>query len=265
MSVQFGCIGTGKWGSKVIKAIRDLGFDCLTCNRNGEFEGVKVDHTDHKLLIKQSDVVFIATHPETAFNLAWDSIQLGKSTIVEKPCTLSSRNMRSLYHLALSNNTSLFVDYVHLFNHDIESMKGTCFRYGSVELGGAGPIRDYSAMYDYGSHAVAIALFLCVHPIVKISFPNQDQELVELQFANGQWINILASNKREEKFCNITLRDADGAIMRQYIDQGQKSPLQNLIASSADRFLMGQVETNGDLATLVAETLERIHKLMPKV
>lgn len=261
--IKFGVIGTGAWGTKVIHAIRALGFPVVTCNRHGEFEGVTVN-ADFRFVIGMADVVFIAAHPKDHCYMATHALNAGRVTIVEKPVGFDAHEVKGLLDLSRANKVPFIVDYVHLFNQSVLGLSVDDWRLLTIRLGNNGPDRDYSALWDYGSHAVAVALHFAAHPPTELQIVQAGgagEFEIHLTFGQRQRAILSISNtflSRVAQFDVSTERHNST-----YDDVGTARPLQNLIALAARLHLRGEYFTNGALAVEVTDVLERLHAMLP--
>lgn len=262
--LTFAVIGTGSWGTKVIKAIRALGYDVRVCNRHGEFEDQSVCR-DYRKLIPEVDIVWVATHPSTNCEIAAYAIEHNKPTVVEKPVAFTSQQVAGLVRASKAKQVPLIVDYIHLFNTGLmETYRKGVTRF-TARLGNKGPQRDYSAMWDYGSHAVAVALkFFDEDPVVSLQSQRTSSGAYEVTITfEGGTAHLFMSNNLDVREIAFTSEHADGnrCIFR---DNEGRRPLQTLIGVIANMHMRGEVWTNGDLAVEVTDVLERLHKLLPQ-
>lgn len=267
--IVFGVIGSGAWGTKVIHAIRGLGFDVKVCNRHGEFEGKPVS-TDAIEVIEASDIVWVATHPPTTCQMAMAAVLRGKPTVVEKPVAFTSKEVHELVSQSKNLQVPLIVDYIHLFNSSLIHMPTNGMLTMHIQMGGV-KIREYSDLWDYGSHAVSIALHFNKSQIEKLiidrsttSTPEHEAGLfrVTLRFSEiGMDVTMLIGNR----FTQHTVSVQSGSMSNrfEFKDSPYHQPLQTLISTIAHLHLCGEYWTNGDLAVEVTDLLERLHKMLP--
>lgn len=255
--IKFGLVGCGAWGTKVADAIRALGFECdAISGRSG------IESFEYNALVDCSDIVFIATHPVCCVEMARHALSNGKLTIVEKPVGFDAHEVKDLLDLSRANKVPFIVDYVHLFNQSVLDLNIDGLRLLEIDLGNKGPDRDYSALWDYGSHAVAVALGFFERPPVGLRiFEKSGGFEVHLDFGRKRAIlNVSnAYHSRTAKFTVSTERDE-----RAYDDVGSQQPLQHVISTAARLHLRGEYFTNGALAVEVTDVLERLHAMLPK-
>lgn len=246
MVTKFGVIGTGPWGIKVAAAIRSLRYYCISCSGRD---------ADIPALIGESDIVFIAAHPSVHIALAQLAMESGKPVIVEKPVGFNATEVRELLLLSRALQVPFIVDYIHLFNDGVMNLKYEDLTKMSIELGGPGPARDYSPLWDYGSHAVAVALSFTQKPLTRIeTIVNGSQFVLHFGYFKAE---ISVSNSLQERVARFK---STGYAENIYEDNQQHRPLESLISIVAQLHLTGQYWTNGDLAVRVTDLLERMHK-----
>lgn len=277
--LTFGVVGTGLWGTKVIKAIRALGYDVRVCNRNGEFEDQSVCR-DYRKLIPEVDIVWVATHPSTNCEIAAYAIEHNKPTVVEKPVAFTSQQVAGLVRASKAKQVPLIVDYIHLFNDGLLKTMGKsrpCVISAFSEITGVFlepvdnllvslttdvPERDYSALWDMGSHAVAIAIDAFREPPIGLGAIHNNNYAATLRFGDALCTIALGMNSPERKVF-IQLVGGHGGVTT-FHDGPAYHPLQRLIGHIASLHLRNEFWTNGDLAVEVTDVLERLHKLLPQ-
>lgn len=260
--IKFAVIGVGPWGAKVATAIRALGFECDNgvSGRNG------ISDYNYNSVIKWADIVFIATHPVCCVEMARHALSNGKLTIVEKPVGFDAREVKDLLDLSRANKVPFIVDYVHLFSPSLMRLKQDDLIHLKITMGGNGPERDYSPLWDYGSHAVAIALELIDRPVESMTVEHLSIGWYHatLKF-NRCTAEIDVANTRGEKVTNVeACRSPSYGSPTPYFYEPIGNPLGALISTAARLHLRGEYWTNGELAVEVTDVLERLHAMLPK-
>ena len=172
--LRVGVIGRGAWGSRIIATLLtktrhcEHAWDCDSKVKLEEILGPKFTTPS------TVDFVIIATPYHTHAKLMEQCFDRAIPFIVEKPAA----NVFELQKLSVKYATSVvgrvsttpfLVNHTFLFNPAIEAMVNFAHRFESrgtpIELrgehGGMGPIRDdCNALLDYGSHGIALALWL---------------------------------------------------------------------------------------------------------
>jgi predicted dehydrogenase len=110
------------------------------------------------------DAVVVAVHPRDAVSIAEMCLAHGKPTLIEKPAGLSLADAERLAGAEARWESFVLVGHQHLHSARMESLRRSAEKQlrvrGEAIFGGPGPQRDYSALWDYGPHAVSAALAL---------------------------------------------------------------------------------------------------------
>lgn len=143
-------IGAGKWGKNYITTL-------------ASFEGINLSvatrDTWKQLIDGKPDGVIIATPPSSHIEIASYALERNIATMIEKPLCLSSQELSSIQATApvLVNHIHLFATAFHslkVATQDIKIEKIFSLGYNN------GPHREYSSLWDYGSHDIAMVLYL---------------------------------------------------------------------------------------------------------
>lgn len=272
MSVKFAVIGVGPWGTKVAAAIQALGFEC--CELSGRSG---VSGSEYNRVVQWADIVFIATHPVCCVEMARHALSNGKLTIVEKPVGFDAHEVKDLVDLSRANKVPFIVDYTYLFNPGVMALKRPDLRSLSITMGSKGPVRDYSVLWDWGSHAVAIAMDFIQEPLTGISILPCEPEgwklgpgrcLVDLLFGTKA-ATITVANNLDERTVRISGAYGLGPGKVDSFEDTDRynkiaNPLAAVISTAARLHLRGEYFTNGALAVEVTDVLERLHAMLPK-
>ena len=140
-------IGRGPWGRNIAKTLRELRQDVTV-----------VGSTD---MLPLSDAAFIATPASTHCSLIQAMFSAGVPVFCEKPMAVGIAEATFLLEMWERAGKPVFlVDHLQLFNEDVEDAKVESEL--NIYAEGPGPFRpDCSGLWDWGSHAVAEALYLC--------------------------------------------------------------------------------------------------------
>jgi predicted dehydrogenase len=159
--MKLGLVGYGYWGKILHKNLTAMKQDVQICETNTKLEGVVDDYTKLKV-----DAVFVAVPCKNHYSICKHFLNLSVPVFCEKPLSFSLEESVNLYHIANSNNTTLFVDWVFLYNQQVNKIKSIV---SSKEFGALksvsmrrlnkGPIRyDVNSLYDLSSHDLSILL-----------------------------------------------------------------------------------------------------------
>jgi len=167
MNIKVSQIGTGQWGKILIQKFHALsGIHLAYGHKNREELQSELGLTfteDVDELIDSSDVVVVATPPQTHFELAKNILQSHKDLFIEKPITLSSQEAIELVELADENRLVLAVD--HTLCHStaykrFSELPGTRQKAEAHFLKISTGEKLLNAYWNMGIHMVALAVAL---------------------------------------------------------------------------------------------------------
>lgn len=151
---NFLLIGNGKFGKNYIKTISDH-FPNINLT-------IATKENWRNLIMDRPDAVIIATQPDKHIRIACESLCRNIPTIIEKPLSLNYSECLLLQDI--TKLTPILVNNIHLFAPAFETMcekikndpakSITSYGYNN------GPAREYSSLFDYGSHDIAMGIFL---------------------------------------------------------------------------------------------------------
>lgn len=244
--VRFGLIGSGAWGRRIAFALAAVPRTCLpaaTVGSNGNpFPPVKdrgpiTFETADRLLDAaenlELDAVIIATPASMHAQLVLKAWERKLAVFVEKPMTANLQDA-AILNDRWDGDSVFLCNHIQLFNPGVEDLKRLTSGNGgivdlSISHGNYGPFRkDCSALWDYGSHDIAIALWLSdfLHPPVDIGAKSggtlsSSDGFVETVTADMQIgeidVSIVVSNETTKKIRTQRARCANGAVV-QYDD-----------------------------------------------
>ncbi|HEY6021409.1 MAG TPA: Gfo/Idh/MocA family oxidoreductase [Candidatus Paceibacterota bacterium] len=141
---------TGYWGEKLARALGGTGHlitDWIDSKNSSAIEDV------------EADVAFIATPPETHYDLAMRCMKVGLDVMVEKPMAMKASHAQAMYEFADSNGVVLAVDstFVHTRAFDFLKNKGMpLISYQSLRLAPPMPQAKINAGWDLIVHDLSI-------------------------------------------------------------------------------------------------------------
>jgi predicted dehydrogenase len=145
-------IGAGAWGKNYISTL-------------SSFPGIKLSiadrHNWQRMLDRKPDGVIIATPPRSHIEIACYVSKHNIPVMIEKPLALSFNEIKELEPYA----ASVLVNHQHLFCPAflaLQSIVGSWDRIDTINTRGYGdgPFRDYSSLFDYGSHDLSMCFAL---------------------------------------------------------------------------------------------------------
>ena len=171
-------IGYGYWGPKLARNFQNSNFFNLNsisdisrknlAKAKRDFPLAKIE-TDYKYTLNKSNIslVVISTPTKTHFKIAKYALEKKINVLVEKPLSLSIKEVKILENLAKKNKVLLFVDYPFLFSGSIKYIKKLIKnnKFGNlIEIESfreQAPIRkDCNVVWDLTVHDVSILHFL---------------------------------------------------------------------------------------------------------
>lgn len=165
--IRLGLIGCGRWGRNYVQAAHEAGNCAVTHVAGATWpHGVEaVASTDwRRLQNARVDAFIVATPPSTHAEICTELLALGRPVMVEKPMALGVLDAVAIADAAIASGAPLLVNHQHLFAPAYEELRerssGWSSRVVVSAAGGRGPVRDYSALWDYGAHDVAMFLGL---------------------------------------------------------------------------------------------------------
>jgi predicted dehydrogenase len=223
--IKFGLIGAGAWGVNYIHVLDSLPDVRLIgiCRSNPDripesaTSDVRIS-SDAAQIFKTCDAVIIASPPETHVQYALDAIHAGIPIILEKPCALSLNDTERILNASVSYGVPVLVNYIHLFSPAfllLRSKAQSLLSYSITSMAGnAGPYRDYSALYDWGPHDLAMIYSIVnrAPDFIKIRrFGSVKGEIfdINLQFESVSSLSLIGNGMttKQRRFCIVSASD----------------------------------------------------------
>ena len=170
--LRLGLIGAGRWSRAYLKTVASLsGAEIVRVARrqarplDPPFQALEVT-TDWRRVAEATDLdaVLLATPPSFHAEPALAALRAGLPVLIEKPMTLSVPEARSIVDAARAARVPAWVEHTHLFNSAYraigERVAGRRLTI-TARAGNRGTFhRDYSSLWDWGAHDVAMTLAL---------------------------------------------------------------------------------------------------------
>jgi len=183
--VRLGLVGLGPWGRRYIETVAELDDCKLVFAVGSEYTPLLLGDGSGDLVCPDHglDGVLIATSPESHCRLAEEFINLGIPVMVEKPVAFHAADVERLKDLSARAGVPVLVDHTQLFGPHYQAFKEK--HAGSRALMkmrwcGDSPARAYSALYDYGAHAVAMAIDLAGQEPQRVLAQRMRDEVFEI-------------------------------------------------------------------------------------
>ena len=216
--LKIALIGYGYWGSKLARNFQNLEafklisiVDTMSKNLSLAKENYPLVKTsnDYKNTIKNNiiDLVIISSPTTTHYKICKFALENYKHVLVEKPLSLSLKEVRELVKIAQSKKKMIFVDYPFLFSGTINFIKRIINKntYGKIleieSFREQAPIRkDVNVIWDLCTHDISILTHLLkanpysIHTIKKRNIKGSfcDTAYINLKYPNN--LNVLIKN-----------------------------------------------------------------------
>lgn len=166
--IRLALIGCGAWGKNYLKSIIPIDQAKITviCDTKlsvPELPPERVKVVSNYFDIKDVDGVIVATPPSTHRKIACHFLEQKIPVLLEKPVALTLEDATDIFETALDKDTAVLVDNIHLFAPAFESLRDEVKTWDRPLIinsvgGNIGPFRDYSSLFDYGPHDLAMCL-----------------------------------------------------------------------------------------------------------
>ena len=262
MKFKVALIGFGYWGPKLARNIQNSNYfqiDFIVDKSKKNIDIAKKDFplsnviNDYKKVDSQKvDLVVISTPTKTHFQMASFFLKY-TNVLVEKPLSLSMRQVDKLESLAKKLKNKLFVDYPFIFSGSIKMIKSIIDKgkYGKlIEIESfreQAPIRDdANVVWDLGVHDISILRYLLSSNPKKIKSvkyntvktKQKDTAYINLDykdnlkvFIKNSWISPLKIRIMKFKFeKGIIICDENEPIykLKVFTKKNNKSPIYKL-------------------------------------
>ena len=202
-------IGYGYWGPKLARNFQNSNyfklisvsdkskFNLLRAKKDFPFITTSKDYK--KIITDNIDLVVIATPTETHFKISEYALERKKHILVEKPISLSKKEVLNLERISKKNKKKIFVDYPFIFSGSINYIKKIIEsnKFGRLidveSYREQAPVRkDVNVVWDLAVHDLSILFYLLK------SNPIQSKSLK---------INTAQSAKSDTAFINLTYKN----------------------------------------------------------
>jgi predicted dehydrogenase len=180
--MRIALLGTGSWGARYARTIRDMPGLRLTAlaSRRPESAALAPEarlFADWRDAVSSADVtaVIVAAPPYLHAEMGLAALAAGKPVLIEKPLTMSLDEAQALQQKARQCRTLAMVGHTQLFNAAFRGLKQHLPQIGAlkritIKTGNWGPVRPgVRALWDYAPHDIAMCLDLFQRPPDKIA------------------------------------------------------------------------------------------------
>src|SRR5919197_5988321 len=178
-AIRVAVVGAGEWGRNHVRTfaqLRDASLVMVCDLDRAKLASVQVQHPGVRTTTSYDDVlrdgsiqaVILASFASAHFDQARRALEAGKHVLVEKPMTLQTRDAEELVRVASRTRRCLMVGHLLLYHpavvrmHQLVSTQeiGELFYLYSQRLNLGRVRKDENALWSFGPHDVAVALYL---------------------------------------------------------------------------------------------------------
>jgi len=217
--IRLGLIGGGRWGRNYIAAAEHAGnCEIVAAASSSDLPVLNMfaSREWRRMLDERIDAFVVAAPPALREEMCVAVLKSGRPLMVEKPMALKLASAIRIAKAAERARLPLLVNHQHLFSHAYEAIRYQVEAWSEAIVvtmgGGAGPIRDYSALWDYGAHDVAMFLGLAPNRRAEVILGKREQvlgqkgALFRLQLVAGNRTGFIRVwNDGQEKVRRLTV------------------------------------------------------------
>jgi predicted dehydrogenase len=220
--MRIALIGFGKWGRNYLSVINQSGIARVTqvLVRNPErviaYPLLGIARVTSNLEEIDCDAAIVATHPAATVGYAVHFLRNNIPVMLEKPAGLSLDDALFLQSVANEHPVPLLVSHQHLFSSVYEELKNRVDAQEVMQIetaaGNDGPYRDYSFLWDYAPHDIAMILGLKLSEpkLISVNIQSSSEYGGQCEFAisfeDGSTANTKIWNNRKPKSRLLTLK-----------------------------------------------------------
>lgn len=183
--VTLALIGAGKWGKNYLTAVNQL--------PGCQIKYICTRDSGYRHLINYLDVngIIIATPAKTHYSIAKFFLNHGYPLLIEKPMTMNYAEAQQLKRQQQRQKVAVLVGHTYLFHPAYIKFKQAFKQLGKVDWlifrgTNLGPMTPgLSTLWEWGSHAVALAIDLLNQEPVGVKARGDEEKIVlNLKFSN---------------------------------------------------------------------------------
>jgi predicted dehydrogenase len=210
--MRIGLIGVGPWGSLLGRKAMQAGATIVAHSRSSS-----QPHPDFGQLLPIDEIVdstlvdglIVASNPEVNIDVTLKAANAGLPVIASKPLRVEQD---------IQLKAPLFVDFVRLWSHSYRTLRKAIepeqIDLVQIFFSGPGPVRSFSGIEDYGSHALAFVHDLLPGPLEVtwsvITTADAGKENCGFSgLVNGKRIAVITGNASEvhQRYLLVRLKD----------------------------------------------------------
>lgn len=187
-------IGNGKWGQKYISTFQSFfpNVELTIANRNNW----------KQLIDQQPDGVIVCTPPQSHIEIASYSLARNIATLIEKPLSLSLQEAQQLQQYTVP----ILVNHIHLFSDRYQTIRNSVKNITHIHSIGSSnsPSRDYSRLWDYAPHEIAMILNISQqYPQTINCTQDNEQYTITMQFDNFKTSSIVGYSEHRQRYFDV--------------------------------------------------------------
>lgn len=263
--MNFGLVGLGNWGKNYVnislnRELPDFNIVKFCSKQPKSLISPDFWTGDYKEVIKSDiETVIIATQPCLHFEIAKLALESNKNVICEKPCMFSKQEFDEIRALCDKTGKIFYTNYINQFASVVSRIKGLNeFNNGKLNLIniGNGPVRGYSALWDYGCHEIFLALYLN-RELSKYNWyvrgiDKSDGRFSFILHLGNLIANISVGNTYTQRVKSISFSCRENNLF--WIDEKKEK----LLTVMLEQFIAGKLKTNLDFSVEISNIINTI-------
>lgn len=164
--LRIGLVGFGKWAKNYIRTTESSGIARITTLLLRP-DSIKWDDPETKSFMCTSDIeslhvdaAIVAIHPSQNVEICCRLLERKIPVLVEKPIALKIEDAVKIESTAIEANVQFMVNHQHLYSDAYQQiysqLKEEEIHFINSRAGNIGPYRDFSALWDYAPHEIAM-------------------------------------------------------------------------------------------------------------
>lgn len=159
--MRIGMIGTGRWGSVVLRQLIDIGQDVIAVygHQNRElFQGLAFKESVEEV-IDLCEAVVLCVPPQFHCGIASKAMEKGRHIFVDKPVAATGAEADHLLALSQDSKSIFMAGHLFCFSESNSNLSGRDWKYGIARVKRSHPYQKLNPYWNIGVHY--ISLFHC--------------------------------------------------------------------------------------------------------